>query len=166
MTVTRIIGDLTRTGISAVRHPVESSAYAAGLVKGVAYAVIRVASGEPTHRPTTTESPTTSAAAAPAGERTLFGGLNREAAPPQMPGAGGEAYEHFPSPESRDAGHGNIRVDPREEASWTEGLDEVAAGNPATASADATEPLIDPATTKAIRSEAETLQRAAELNKG
>lgn len=190
MAVTRIIGHLTRTGVSVVRHPVETGSYAAGLVKGAAYAVIKVASGDvrsgvwqvdpdpeadaAVPDQTSGEPTRRTAATAPTGERTLFGGLNREAAPPQMPGGGGEAYEHFPSPESRDAGHGDIAVDPREEASWTEGLDDVSAGSPDIESTDDTgagvqqsdtEPLIDPATTKAVRSEAETLQRAADLDK-
>jgi hypothetical protein len=101
-----------------------------------------------------------------------------------MPGGGGVQVEHQPEPESRDVAHGDVPASAREVDSWAE---EAAASeidvetpvgttgadvgfNPDTAEADLqqpdTEPLLDPATAKAIRSEAETLQKGADPEKG
>jgi hypothetical protein len=54
------------------------------------------------------------------GERTLFGGLNTEAAPPMTPGGGGEAFEHEPHAETRDIEHGDAPTDAREVESWAD----------------------------------------------
>lgn len=121
---------------------------------------------------------------APSGERTMFGGLNTEPAPPMMPGGGGEPIEHEPHAESRAADHGGA-VDMREMESWqeealeeAEDQDPVGAtetlgdaqpvGGPGDAPVDGPvdEPLIDPSVAKAIRSETGTLQRASDVEKG
>jgi hypothetical protein len=182
-----LAGQAVSGAASAARHPVAAASYAFGMAKGATSVTIDVvrylaagpevpqqrAAGEPTSRPAPTVT----------GERTNVGGLTTEAAEPRMPGGGGEAFEHEPHAEARDVAHGEAADDPREVDFWAEeaapseidietpvgttGAD--VGSNPDTTEADlqqpGTEPLLDPATAKAVRSEAETLRKAADLEK-
>jgi len=171
VTTKRVVDHLASTAVSAVRHPIATAGYAAGLAKGATEATVSLvrqlrggtpaAPSAPVAVPPETEGRET-----PTGERTMFGGLNKEAAPPRMPGGGGEAFEHHPSPENRAAGHGAGPADPREEASWAEEVAEetdLASEVPEPAEA---EPLLDPGTAKAVRSETEILRKVADPDKG
>jgi hypothetical protein len=184
-----LAGSVASGAASAARHPVATAGFVVGLTKGATTAAVeavrRGREGMPVPQQRSASEPGSGdAAAAPVGERTRFGGLNTEAAPPRMPGGGGVQVEHQPEPESRDVAHGDVPASAREVDSWAE---EAAASeidvetpvgttgadvgfNPDTAEADLqqpdTEPLLDPATAKAIRSEAETLQKGADPEKG
>jgi hypothetical protein len=195
-----LAGQAASGAASAALHPVSTASYVFGFAKGATSATFEVVrhlreGGPSVPQQRSASESTTAPAQAPAagvtspesepvvGERTMFGGLNTEPAPPRMPGGGGEAFEHEPSAESRDVAHGDSAAQPREVDAWTEEaadteLDiETPVGttgadvgyNPDTAEADLqqplTEPLLDPATAKEIRKEAETLSKAADPNK-
>lgn len=124
----------------------------------------------------------------PEPERIVFGGQNKKAAPPQFPGGGGENFANNPSAETRDIAHGDRPADQHEVDSWTEDLDvglgaptldiETPVGTPAadighnpdtddvSLQQPDTEPLLDSSLTKSIKSESETLSKAAETDKG
>jgi hypothetical protein len=189
----RILG-LAGRAASPARHPVATASYAFGFAKGATTAIIEVARhlragpSVPQQRgasePTTARRPSGDRESPVPGERSRFGGLHTEPAPPRAPGGGGEAFENEPRAESRDAAHGSAGPQPREVDSWAEEAADAAVDvetpvgttgadvgfNPDTAEADLqqpdTEPLLDPGTAKAVRSEAETLRRAADPEKG
>jgi hypothetical protein len=195
VTRTDTVRHLTRGGIALAQRPLAVVAYAAGVVKGTVEGTVQVTESvvgslihpqraphptEAAEAPEAREAPvdstpepaTTTVPAEPAapssGERTLFGGLNTEPAPPMMPGGGGEPIEHEPHAESRAADHGGA-VDAREMESWQEEADDEDPVDPIEALEEAEpadEPLLDPSVAKAIRSEAETLQRASDVEKG
>ena len=188
-----LAGQAVSGAASAARHPVAAASYAIGFAKGATSVTIDVvrhlregAPAVPQQRGASepdTASPTPASEPTATGERTNFGGLNTEAAEPRMPGGGGESFAHEPQAEARDVAHGDAADDPREVNFWTEeaaptdidietpvGTTGADVGfNPDTAEADLqqpdTEPLLDPSTAKAIRSEAETLGKAADPDK-
>lgn len=165
----------------AIRHPISSAAYAAGVARGLAGAALHGAmvdghdpdAGRPDagahHLPTQRR--------APADEY--------DDAPPPEPTPLHESFATEPKATSRQSEHG--RATDEEIDAWideamargggTEDVDietpvgttGVSAGyNPDTAEADlqqpGTEPLMDPSTTKAVKSESEMLRKAAERN--
>ncbi|WP_310964598.1 hypothetical protein [Nocardioides terrisoli] len=206
MAVTRIIGHLTRTGYDAVRHPVASASYAAGLVKGAAYSVVRIAAGGDDGRPTwssaTTSPPAPPPTPTPTPGPSPVPGPDPspdptpgptpmppipEPAPEPPPPNLAEPAEHEPAATSRRSAHGRVGGEPDidrwqadaeaelfgEDVEVQTPVGTTGAGratNPDTTETDlqqpGTEPLMDPATTKAVRSEAEILQRAADVDKG
>lgn len=205
MSPTDTVKQLTRTGLALARGPVAVAAYAAGVVKGTLEGTVHVVEGvlhpqrDPRHteaEPTPTDVPAEEEETTPEatikrprtkpGERTMFGGLNTEPAPPRTPGGGGEAIEHEPHAESRDVEHGDVPVRAREIESWEEEAagelaDEQAAGivdaelayTSESSAVEAAieepapgEPLLDPSIAKAIRKESEILQKAADPDKG
>ena len=173
-----LAGQAVSGAASAARHPVAAASYAIGFAKGATSVTLDVvrhlregapavphqrAASEPTTAPTT--GPTTAPPAPEptvTGERTNFGGLNTEAAEPRMPGGGGEPMAHEPHAESREVEHGEAPLDPREEDSW---LDEALPDEDLDLDEPDPEPLLDPATTAAVRTEAETLGKAADPEK-
>jgi len=196
-----VVDRLAGSAFSAVRHPLSSAGYVVGLAKGATEATVSLVRGH-------ADSGTTDGATASTGtgtstqprtqprtrpeppkepERLVFGGQNKEAAPPQYPGGGGEQFENHPSAETRDIAHGDAPTDQREVDAWTEDLD-VGLGAPTldietpvgTTAADIghnpdtddvslqqpdTEPLLDPSLTKSVKSESDTLSRAADVDK-
>jgi hypothetical protein len=191
-----VVDRLAGTAFSAVRHPLSSAGYVVGLAKGATEATVSLVRGHGEAGTPSGGAPRTARANQPPAqrssdtepERIVFGGQNKEAAPPQYPGGGGEQFEHHPSAETRDIAHGDAPADQHEVHSWTEDLD-VGLGAPTvdvetpvgTSAADIghnpdtddvslqqpdTEPLLDPSLTKSIKSESETLSRAAEVDKG
>jgi hypothetical protein len=162
----------------AVRHPIGSAAYAVGVVRGIARVGARVVSGH--------------GDSAPAREAVQRQGPTQRPAPTAVPDDVPapeptplhESFATEPTATSRDAAHGRSGADADIDA-WAEDAadfgDDVdietpvgttgadVGSNPATAEADlqqpGTEPLLDPATAKAIRSEAATMQKAADPHK-
>jgi hypothetical protein len=147
----------------AVRHPVESAAYAAGFARGVATAALRFASGDSPSRDTDTSGTTATEPVVPdtvdaeaetsseppaepqrvglePGERLA---AEAEEVPPVQPTPGrpGEAFENEPSAPSRDSQHGGPGdsgdVDELDPDAWRDG-DEVDAGD---AGPDVTTPV-------------------------
>ena len=170
MTTSHTVDQITRTGLTLARRSLAVAAYAAGLVKGTVRTVAGAAAERPIPEASDGRDETIprqrTAAGGATGERTMFGGLNTEPAPPMMPGGGGEQIEHEPHAESRASAHGDSPVDPREEVAWEQEALEADQAPASGAGDDADGPLLDPAVAKAVRSEAETLQRAADPDKG
>ncbi len=160
--------DLTARGKRAastvINGPLSALSFGVGLAIGSARAVARRLGGPPPMAP---ESPWRSAPAPPVPTQ-------RE----EPPGAPGEAFATEPTAVSRDSAHG--RADDARIDEWYAEHDaadvdvETPVGttaadvgyNPDTGETDLqqpdTEPLLDPGTAKAIRSEAETMRRAAD----
>lgn len=199
MSTKSVVDRLTGTAVSAVRHPLSSAGYVVGLAKGATEATVSLVRGQHPDQPdagtpTDTAQPVardrSAEQRAPEDhepERLVFGGQNKQAAPPQFPGGGGENFANNPSAETRDIAHGERPADPHEVDSWTEDLD-VGLGAPTldietpvgTTAADIahnpdtddvslqqpdTEPLLDSSLTKSVKSESETLSRAADVDK-
>jgi len=166
----------------AVRHPISSAAYAFGIVRGLTGAVVSGATITG-HDPGAGPSPRTNGA-----PRTHLGvapdAPHAAAAPQREPSPPGESFATEPKATSRTSEHGG-RGDDAEIDQWaaesadapdidietpvgTTGAD--VGHNPDTAEADlqqpGTEPLLDPATAKAIRSEADMMQKAADPDRG
>lgn len=171
-TLTRLAGTAIGRTAHAVTHPVESAAFAAGLARGTAGAVI---SGVRRHGPgdespgATTDVPRRSDTAAPARAATEV---------PPRPTPDPVATE--PSAASRTTAHGGTDTaradDPYAElgedpdVETPVGTTGAGAGyNPDTTETGLqqpdTEPLMDPSLTKAVKSEADTLRKAADPHK-
>ena len=174
------------TAAHAVRHPISSTAYAVGVVRGLAGAAVHGVTvrphdrepspgqeqsrERPTERPHVVEQRT-----APAAEQDV---------PPPSPTPLHESFATEPTATSRESAHG--RSADAEIDAWAEeatdfdddvdietpvGTTGAGVGhNPDTAEADlqqpGTEPLLDPSTAKAVRSEAAMMQKAADPDKG
>lgn len=203
MSTKSVVDRLAGTAFSAVRHPLSSAGYVVGLAKGATEATVSMvrgrgapvmpgsaggaAQGSGSGSRAGTAARSGSGQSAPEPERIVFGGQNKQAAPPQYPGGGGEQFENHPSAETRDIAHGDAPADQHEVDSWTEDLD-VGLGAPTldietpvgTTAADIghnpdtddvslqqpdTPPLLDPSLTKTVKSESETLSRAADVDK-
>lgn len=206
MSTKSVVDRLAGTAFAAVRHPLSSAGYVVGLAKGATEATASLVRGRQEHeeqrdqqsgdRPSSTAGSRSPEESAPHGGahedaqepvRLVFGGQNKEAAPPQYPGGGGENFANNPSAETRDIAHGDRPADPHEVDSWTEDLD-VGLGAPTldietpvgTTAADIghnpdtddvslqqpdTEPLLDPSLTKSVKSESDTLSKAADVEK-
>jgi len=159
---------LTRGGVALARRPLVVAAYATGLVKGTVEGALHLTGilvGTVLHSPRDSRPPIVEPGddVGHTGERTRYGGLNTEPAPPMSPGGGGEPIEHEPTAESRDVAHGDAAVQPREVESWAQ---EVDAAEPEEADEADDGPLLDPGTAKAVRSEFETLRKPADPDKG
>ena len=162
-----------------VRHPISSAAYAFGIVRGLAGAVVSGAT-------VTGHDPDAGPGPVPAQSLGLVPDPDvpaREPAPARTPEPPGESFATEPKATSRQSEHGGPGDDAVIDAWDAEALDEpdidietpvgttgAGAGyNPDTAEADLqqpdTEPLIDPATTKAVKRESEMLQKDADLDK-
>jgi len=170
----KLIERAAGTAAQALRHPIASAAYAAGLARGLAGAALHGATipgrepepartSTPPHVPTQRRMPPT--------ERDV---------PPPAPSEPGEVFTTEPKAVSRQSAHGGPARDAEIDAWIDEAMahDDVdvetpvgttGAGvghNPDTAEADleqpGTEPLLDPATAKAIRSESEMMRKDAE----
>jgi hypothetical protein len=174
--------------VHVVRHPIASTAYAAGMVRGLAGAAVHGAlvrghddaggqppAGRRTSQPAPSDGP----------ERVLAepGGLapDEGSYEPGRPVAPEESFTTEPKAVSRDSEHGAPAAD-AEIDEWTAEVDDVdvetpvgttgadAGFNPDTAEADLqqpdTEPLVDPSTTKAVKSESDVLRKAADPDKG
>lgn len=203
----KLLENTAGRAVHAVRHPIASAAYAAGVVRGIAGVGARVVTGhhdhtEPTSRPTSgptsrptsrnaphaaepaqpTPKPTAPPTAQPTAPPTA---TEPDDVPAPEPTPLHESFATEPTATSRDSAHGRSGADAdidawaEEAADFDDDVDiETPVGttgagvgsNPDTAEADlqqpGTEPLIDPGTAKAIRSEAETLQKAADPDKG
>lgn len=143
-----IAGRLATGAVHAVRHPVESAAYAAGFARGIATAALRFASGdfgkgdtsgttdrEPVVPGTVDAIADTSAGPPPEPQRVGLEPGERlaaeaEEAPPvpPTPGRPGESFENEPSAASRDSQHGgpgdDSDADDLDPDNWREGVDE------------------------------------------
>jgi hypothetical protein len=164
----------------AIRHPISSAAYAAGMARGLAGAALHGATvngHDPGARRTSDTTPhMPTQRRAPAGEY--------DDVPPPEPTPLHESFATEPKATSRQSEHGRPASDEEIDA-WideamargggTEDVDietpvgttGVSAGyNPDTAEADlqqpGTEPLMDPSTTKAVKSESDMLRKDAE----
>jgi hypothetical protein len=195
----KLLENTAGRAVHAVRHPIASAAYAAGVVRGIAGVGARVVTGhhdrtEPTSGPTSRTAPHAAEPAQPSPKPTAPPTAPRTAPPTATepddvrapePTPLHESFATEPTATSRDSAHGRSGADAdidawaEEAADFDDDVDiETPVGttgagvgsNPDTAEADlqqpGTEPLIDPGTAKAIRSEAETLQKAADPDKG
>lgn len=186
--ITGTVTGLVRAACTAALHPVATSSYAVGLTRGIARAVTGALeeAGGPGHAvtgPPPEPRRTTPGAPPPAPPRTTPG------TPPDLSDVAGAEDDWEPEPgamteptaASRQSAHGGPggAVDATEldepdidtEVVTPVGTTGAAPGeNPDTGPTDlqqpGTEPLMDPATTKAVRSETETLRRAAATDKG
>lgn len=198
----KLIERAASTAVHAVRHPVSSAAYAAGLARGLAGAVLHgvTVSGHdaeagPRPVPTQRDSATgTGAATTTAGPPEPQRVMKPVPEPGDLPEPivieptdeePGESFATEPKAVSRESAHGGGDLRDAEIDAWEdeaeESLDHApdidvetpvgTAGadvghNPDTAEAGLQQPgtpeLLDPAVAKAIRSESETLRKAAE----
>lgn len=158
--IDRVTGPLVR--IAA--HPLKLASYGVGLAKGVAAAVIRVASGG--------AGPTNAAWVAPpeslaeeAVSRASVGGRDfPPAAPQRAPAPPGESFVTEPSAVSRTSAHGGGGADAEIDDWYDESFlsdDEVPSG--VVEALEFGDQFAEPVDEKAILSEAETLRRAADL---
>jgi hypothetical protein len=158
----------------AIRHPISSAAYAAGIARGLAGAVVHgatVRGHDPEAGPGPGHVPTQRSA--PIAERDV---------PPPEPTPLNESFATEPKATSRQSEHGgggsDAEIDAWASEAAAEPIDiETPVGttgadvgsNPDTAEADlqqpGTEPLMDPATTKAVKSESEMMGKAADRDK-
>jgi hypothetical protein len=150
----------------AIRHPISSAAYAAGIVRGLAGVAMHGAT-ERGHHPVAGTHHVPTQRRVPAAEQ-------------YEPRAPGESFATEPKATSRASDHGRGGADAEIDQWYAEPSDDVdvetpvgttGAGvghNPDTAEADlqqpGTEPLVDSASAKAIRSESEMLRKDAERN--
>lgn len=152
-TIAKLAENVIGRTVHAVIHPVETLALAAGFAKGAASAVV---SGR---RPEG-EWVEPSAGDRPAGMPDL--------PPPLPPIEGdadtGEAFVTEPHSPSRNAEHGGPGDDTIDD--WRDELEEAPDLSVGEQVQPDTEPLMDPSLTKAVKSESETLQKAADLDKG
>ena len=164
----------------AVRHPISSAAYAFGIVRGLVGAVVSGATVTG-HDPDAGPGPTSTQPLGVVPDPDL---PRREAAPPREPSPPAESFATEPKATSRASEHGRGGADAEIDQWAAEVADEPdidietpvgttgadVGHNPDTAEADlqqpGTEPLLDPATAKAVRSEAEMMQKAADPNRG
>jgi hypothetical protein len=163
----KLLARAAGTTTHVLRHPIASAAYAAGLVRGLAGAAV--------HGVTVTgHDPDAGRAPAPPAD----GGVpepQRIAKPVPEPGAApdpivvepepaGEAFATEPKATSRESAHGRSGAD-EEIDQWsdeaTDGGEILDLPEDAAEHGD-TETLLDPATAKAVRSEAAMMQRAAD----
>ncbi|HET9500044.1 MAG TPA: hypothetical protein VFO98_07270 [Marmoricola sp.] len=194
--VEKVPGMVFRGAAHAVRHPVESAAYGAGLVRGAATAVRRLKSG---HGVVTEDDlaghESTEPATAPQrvglepGERLAAEDAEAVTPAPAHPGGPGEQFETEPQASSRDSEHGGPGDDSELDVleDWPQdpgaepdpgtpdvttpaGTTGAGAGfNPDTGETDLqqpdTEPLMDPSLTKSVKSESDTMRKAADRDK-
>ena len=166
---TDLVGRATRLAVAAVRRPLGVAAYAFGVVRGAVAEGVRLAAGERS----SAEPPAGPTPSAPEPR------AHREPEVPREPPAqAGEPFAHEPKATSRASEHGRAHGDEDADAWYTDPVEDLdvetpvgttGAGpgsNPDTDEADlqqpGTEPLMDPATAKSVKSESETLRRAAE----
>lgn len=153
-----------------LRHPISSAAYAVGIVRGLATAGLRAASGHVTegagqspdrHEGRETPQGVPTQRVAPA--------VEQDDVPPPEPTPLHEAFTTEPKAVSRSSEHG--RASDAEIDAWIdqamEGLEPDLEKGVVSPVADLPlpdddEPLLDPGTAKAIRSESEILRKAAE----
>lgn len=153
-----------------LRHPISSAAYAAGIVRGLASAGIRAASGHavdgPDHRTAPSVAPTTPRSV-PA--QRVAPAVEQDAVPIPEPTPLDEAFTTEPKAVSRSSEHG--RASDAEIDAWIdqamEGLESGLEKGVVSPVADLPlpddgEPLLDPGAAKAIRSESEIMRRAAQ----
>ena len=156
------------TAAHVIRHPLAATAYAAGVVRGLAGVGLRALSGHgDLDSPSRAEAPARPSPHVPTQR------------PEQTPLH--ESFATEPKATSRESTHGRSGAD-ADIDEWAAEFDDVdvetpvgttGAGtgyNPDTAEADlqqpGTEPLLDPGTAKAIRSESQMMQKAADPDKG
>jgi hypothetical protein len=189
------------TAVHAVRHPISSAAYAAGIARGLAGAAVHgvlvhgrddgSTSGRSVPAQTGPEEARDSTTAVPEPQRVA-----KPVPPPDAfddmvviePQPAAESFATEPKAVSRDSAHGGPATDAEIDAWIDEAMDGLdqrpdvgvqtpvgttgagAGHNPDTAEADlqqpGTEGLIDPSVTKAIKSESETMRKAADPDKG
>lgn len=183
------------TAVSVARHPIGSAALAAGLVKGTAEAgldlVRSTVTGSSPHAaptgtetaaaPETPETPTAAARSEPevhdrdlpgpdvvAAEVRTADDLPEAIVIEAEPAAeAGEAFHTEPKAASRASAHGGLAGDREEAAGYVEEIPQQAGDDiPVWTSETPTdEPVLDSAVAKAVRSEAEVLQKAADQHK-
>ncbi len=159
-----------RAATTVINAPLKALSFGTGLAIGGVRATVRRFGGSPPVPP-----PTPSPVTPPPAQET-------PPAPParrQEPGAPGEAFATEPTAVSRDSEHGRAADDEQIDEWYAEhdaddpdletpvGTTAADVGyNPDTAETDlqqpGTESLLDPGTAKAIRSESETMRRAAD----
>jgi hypothetical protein len=137
----------------ALRHPIASAAYAAGLATGLAGAGLRAVTGRgqdegPARPQVVPQRP------APVAERDV---------PPVAPTPLGEQFATEPKATSRQSEHGGPGNDAEIDDWEADALDEPDVDVEAPVG---DEPLLDPAVAKAIRSEAAMMQKAADPDRG
>ncbi|NYJ03420.1 hypothetical protein HNR19_004118 [Nocardioides thalensis] len=182
-TLTRLAGTAIGRTAHAVKHPVESAAFAAGLARGTAGAVISGVRRPGPDGGAGAGGATAADGAAGTSERTSRAATTTatpagtEVGPRPIP----DPVATEPSAASRTSAHGGADTAPADDPLAEVGEDpdvETPVGttgagegyNPDTAETGlqqpGTEPLMDPSLTKSVKSEAETLRRAADTEKG
>lgn len=149
----------------ALRHPISSAAYAAGIVRGLAEASLHGARTDE-HDPDSGSDQAAHPLHVPAQRRAPAAEV--DGVPPPSPTPLHEAFTTEPKAVSRSSEHG--RASDAEIDAWIdqamEGLEPDLEKGVVSPVADLPlpdgEPLLDPGTAKAIRSESEIMRRAAE----
>lgn len=182
-TIPRLAATVVSRTAHVVSHPVSTARSAAGLARGAAGVVATVAGKGPTTEREAAPGASVSASepSTPSAPEVTTPDPQAAAGRPPIPVAdSADPVTTEPSAPSRNAAHGGPGDDAVDD--WREELDEgpdvetpvgtTGAGpgyNPDTGDTDlqqpGTEPLMDPSLTKAVRSEAETLSRAADPDK-
>lgn len=178
----KFVGWTARTTLHAVRHPISSTAYAAGMARGLAGAVIHgtTATGHapdtglrsvPTQREGDAEQATGATPATsgpPAPQRVPKpvpepGDLPEPVVIEPTDEAPGESFATEPKAVSRASAHGGAAVSDAEIDAWIdEAMDRDDAETPGGTTGTAS--TLDPAVAKAIRSESEMLRKDAEID--
>jgi hypothetical protein len=165
----KLIERATSSAVHAVRHPVSSVAYAAGLARGLAGVVFH---GARTDAPTVPAqrdeaTPTATTAGPPEPQRVMKpvpepGDLPEPIVIEPRDEEPGEAFTTEPKAVSRESAHGGSDLLDAEVDAWEEEAHE---GLDPDDDADLPQPpesgVLDPGVAKAIRSESEMLRRGA-----
>jgi hypothetical protein len=190
----KLLERATSTAFHAVRHPVSSAAYTAGLARGLVGAAIHGATGGGHEQAAPSPVPT-QRAESPEPAATTAAPPEPQRVPKPVPTADdlpepvvieavdeepGEAFATEPKAVTRESAHGGATTEDAEIDAWDDEAERVdvdvetpvgttgadVGRKPATAEADLqqplTQPLMDPATAKAIRSETQMLQKDAQ----
>lgn len=161
-TITKLASEVVGRAAHAVIHPRKTVTAVTGHARDLAATV--------TGGDRKTPSPTDDGAASP--KTTFYESAHRnvEPAEPVQPAESVEPSTTEPKAASRDSAHHGRGADPTDD--WHDELDDApdiginpATGLPNTVQVGDDEPLLDPSAAKTVRSESETMSRAADRDK-
>ena len=164
---TGIVTKVSRSVLDTVRHPIASTSYAAGVVRGLAAEGIRLASGSGPRQEHDQQTVSSDTGSAPTlvplqpGERheAEVAAAVQVDRPVPTPG---EVFANEPHAASRGSAHGDGSDDDAEVDRWQEDAEDLLAGEDLDLTPETDDqPLLDPSVAKQVRSEAETMQQAA-----
>jgi hypothetical protein len=165
---------LTRGVLQGARHPLASTSYAVGVVRGLTAEAIRLAGGgradeDRFERVATPSEEETSPQRVPLqpGERHAAEAAEVIDLPPAPTPEVGEPFANEPHAASRASRHGEGPIEDAEVDRWEEDAEEVLTGEEIDDMLPGEDegPLLDPSVAKQVRSEAEVMQRGARSDK-